>query len=334
MTATRPEVITNPPAPGTPQWRRLVTASKIPAMIRDPDTGDYMGVDYVTAFERWHQMAGTWSQTITPETQAMYDDARDAEDYGANVWLRAHPGWQANRGEVAYRDAAWDVPHLVTLDRRARRGRRRHIIEVKRPRKDSGVRDAWWAQVQFQMGISGIHEATIVIVPVYGMPTIHPVEFEPIAFERIRADAAAFHRSLEDGTPPAAGDSEHAANILAAINPNPDQDAAHEVPRSQMDELAAAWAELDRAQRRARQAENTVMEAMGDAARAVCDGRTVATRRAGRFARGRFPRPELLEEFTVSKPTLDTRALKAAHPDLYAAAVGAPSFAFERKAWT
>ena len=139
----KPIQLKKPPAPGTPDWQRTITASKVPAMIRDRFTGEYLGIDYLSAFERFMEMTGQWEQPIDAKTQAMFDDAHDAEDYAVNVWKRANPGWHTSAGEIAFTnpDALPGIPCLVTIDRRASRGRSRRIIEVKRPRKDNGVQD-------------------------------------------------------------------------------------------------------------------------------------------------------------------------------------------------
>ena len=52
-----PRPVRNPPAPGTPEWRRIITASKAPAMIRDGLTGDYLGLGYTDAYSLYHDMA-------------------------------------------------------------------------------------------------------------------------------------------------------------------------------------------------------------------------------------------------------------------------------------
>ena len=85
----KPIQLKKPPAPGTPDWQRTITASKVPAMIRDRFTGEYLGIDYLSAFERFMEMTGQWEQPIDAKTQAMFDDAHDAEDYAVNVWWGA-----------------------------------------------------------------------------------------------------------------------------------------------------------------------------------------------------------------------------------------------------
>ena len=336
-------VMKNPPRPGTPEWRGMITASKAPAMVRYPEghenAGEYLGCDYFSAFERWHMMNGTWSEDIDADKQAMFDDAHDAEDYAANVWLRANPGWQLNNGEIAYHDPEWridgeEVPHCVTLDRRARRGSRRAIIECKRPRKNNGVQDNWWIQVILQMGISGIHEAYIVIVPVYGTPEIHTVEWDEVAFSRIKADCEAFYLSLLAGEPPAVGDSEHAKEIFDAMHPDPSGETV-EVPVDLMDALLTAYDRLAAAEKEEAEARNAVMEFMGDASRAEYEGQTVAKRSTGKFAQSRIPEEDkhLLTDPDLMSPKFDAGKLKKRYPEVHAAAQGAGSFTFERKAW-
>ncbi|MBD0852737.1 hypothetical protein CU043_00415 [Corynebacterium striatum] len=43
-------ILANPPAPGTPEWAKIVTASKVPALL---------GVSRFTSqYAAWHQLAG------------------------------------------------------------------------------------------------------------------------------------------------------------------------------------------------------------------------------------------------------------------------------------
>lgn len=328
-------VIDNPPAPGTPEWREMITASKISAMLTDKETGEYLGLGYVTAFEMWSEMRGEWQRTIDAATQEMFDDAHDAEDYAANVWLRCHPGWKASRGEVAYTDESLEFPNLVTLDRRMVRGRAKHIVEVKRPRVERGLQPGWQAQVIFQMGVSGIHSASLVEVPIYGRPVIHEVEWDGDLYAAICEDAAHFHNLVATGTAPALGDSKDAKAILAERNPVNATTAPVEVPDMFMHSLMKAWKQQAEADSAVRFWENKVAEAMGDSGKAEFEGRKVASRTAGRFSQSRVPadyKPLLkAEEFMT--PKFDTAKFKTAHSDVYRQACGVGSFKFERKEW-
>lgn len=327
------QIVNNPPAPGTDEWRRMITASKVADMLRDGETGEFLGIGYFSAFERYMQMTGEWEPEISDETMAMFNDAHDAEDYAVNVWLRANEGWQANAGEVAYTDETLAFPNMVTLDRRARRGRARKIIEVKRPRIARGVRDGWRAQVIFQMGVSGIHNADLVEVPVYGTPVIHHIEWDADLYAAICADAAAFFELVRHEFPPAAGDSEHAKEIFGRITPDDDKQLDWD-DEQLADEIETVWAQLAEAERAARTMENKVMEMMGDAKKATLNGRKLVSRTTGRFSQARVEDKEKLKDPDVLEQKVSSAKFKKKYPDEYAAATGTPSFKFERKEWT
>ncbi|WP_420100152.1 hypothetical protein [Corynebacterium sp.] len=330
-----PRPVTDPPAPGTPEWRRMITASKVASMLRDA-AGDYLGIGYNSAFELWHQMAGLWEPDGLDSR--VLDRGHWMEASGREFWLYENPGWRISRKEVAYTDSDLQFPNLVTLDSRASRGRSRRIVEIKAPRKDQGVHDKWRAQVMFQMGVTGIHQADLVLMPQYGEERIEHIEWDPDLYAAIVDDAAHFWRLLEAGTPPDAGASEHAAQILAALHPTPDPDTAIELPVDVMDEWTTALDRSAAAEKALTTVENKVREQMGDAARASFDGRVVASRSAGRFAKTRLPKTDeakaAVAACTVTKESLDTAALKRDHPDLYAAATAAPTYTFKRKDWS
>lgn len=327
--------VNDAPAPGTPAWRKIITASKIPAMIRDGETGQYLGLGYKPAFDLYMEMMGMWDDLITPQQQAMFDDAHDAEDYAVNVWKRANPGFtQFSRGEVAFTDDELPFPNLVTIDRLATAGKRRHIIEVKRPRQPlDAPRDGWVAQVVFQMGVSGIYEADIVMVPVYGTPSIHPVVFDPELYAALVRDATHFWHLLEAETPPDSEDSKLAGTMYAQTPTTRD---AIDLDESLMDQLVTVWQNLAALEKEAGVLENKVAEFAQTAKEATFQGITVASKRAGRFSEKRLSEDQRLEAsaFEVQKTSLDTRRLKKEAPHLYNAGLGDSTFVFNRKAWS
>ena len=328
-------VIKNPPAPGTEKWRTMITASKVPAMITDKSTGLYLGIGYYSAYETYAEMKGEWEENLTPDKQAMFDDAHDAEDYAVNVWKRANPGWKTNKGEISYTDDTLPFPNLVTLDRRAMRGRARRIIEVKRPRVPSGVTDGWLVQVTFQMGVSQIYSANLVEVPVYGSPVIHRVPFDAALFDAIVSDAERFHQRLQLGIPPEMEGSEHEREILSALNPVDDELPPHRIDESLMANLKSAWNELDAVQKRVNYLESVVADNMGKAPQAICGDRPVARRVKGRFSKARVPaeHKELLKDEALMSLRFDAKKLKDAHPDVYEKALGAATYRFTRDEW-
>ncbi|WKS54943.1 hypothetical protein [Corynebacterium accolens] len=327
--------VKNPPQPGTEEWQRMVTASKVAPMVTDKSTGEYLGIGYVSAYEQFMEMTGQWSRDIDAATQEMFDDAHDAEDYAVNVWKRKNPGWRTSKGEIAYTDDTLPFPNLVTLDRRAVRGRAKQIIEVKRPRVPRGVEDKWLVQVQFQMGVSGIHRASLVEVPVYGKPVIHSIKFDSALFAGIVEDAKNFYRLVELNFPPAVGDSEHAKGILAALNPVDESQPPVQLDQDMMDGLIDAWKRQKAIESEVSEWENRVYERMGQSPRAEYEGRPVVTRPAGRFAASRVPKDkqELLKDPELASPKLDPKKLKEKYPDVYESAIGEAKFTCKKKEW-
>lgn len=322
-------------APGSAEWRRTITASKAPAMIRDRETGDYLGIGYQDAFTLWHEMAGLWTPPALDER--LMARGHWMEPAARGFWMWSNPGWRVSPGEVAYTDDDLMFPNQVTIDLRASRGRARRIIEVKSPRRDEGVHDKWLVQVQMQMHVSGIHEADIVLMPQWGEERIVHVDYDPDLAASIIEDAAHFWDLLQDATPPVAGGSETASQILGALHPQPTGETVDlEVPL--MDEWTDAVTRARNADAALTAVENRIREEMGDAGKALFDGAVVASRTAGRFAKSRLPKSEeaaaAVAACTVDKPTLDTKKLKSDYPDVYAEGVAAPAYSFARKAWS
>ncbi|UWE84713.1 YqaJ viral recombinase family protein [Corynebacterium diphtheriae bv. mitis] len=122
------EIIQNPPAPGTPEWRKMITASKIPAIL---------GISrYKSQFALWHEMAGNIEPTPMDPRRAAWGHA--AELAIAQQWATVNPEWKLNpmRGgtcELAY-TTDHGFPTLATIDRRAYCRGTFHIIECKTAR--------------------------------------------------------------------------------------------------------------------------------------------------------------------------------------------------------
>lgn len=326
--------------PGSAEHRRLVTASKVPAMMRDgdqtsPTFGDYLGIGYTDAYTLWHEMAGQFTPNLPDEK--ILARGHWMEPAAREFWRWSNPGWRVSPGEVAFTDPDLPFPNQVTLDLRASRGRARRIIEVKSPRKDEGVHDKWLVQVQMQMGVSGIHEADLVLMPQWGEERIEHITFDPDLYAAIVEDAAHFWGLLQAGTPPDAGGSENAKDILAALHPRPTTEVL-DLGMDVMDQWTTAIAAEAAAARALTAVENRIREQMGDAGKACFEGSVVASRTAGRFAKTRLPKTDeataAIAACTVDKPTLDTKKLKTDFPDLYAEGVAAPAFTFNRKAWS
>ena len=227
--------ISDPPRPGTPEWRRTVSASKIPAIL---------GLSrWTSQYAIWHEMAGLVEPAPVSEAQAdRWQWGHIIEEALAQHWKAKHPGWSLNpriRGiaELTYPAVDLPFPAIATIDRRARRGSRFHIIECKlaqdlgdnteswgRPGEPDSVPADYFAQVQFQMGVSEIHEASIVVLGAFGNPEIHEIEFDQGLFDGIVDRVAVFVQSIDAGIPPVLDDSLATYETVRGLHPEIDRD--------------------------------------------------------------------------------------------------------------
>lgn len=277
------EIIKNPPAPGTPEWRRMITASKIPAIL---------GISrYKSQFALWHEMAGNIEPTPMDPRRAAWGHA--AELAIAQQWATVHPEWKLNpmRGgtcELAY-TTDHGFPTLATIDRRAYCRGTFHIIECKTARDLSdwgreGEPDAvpadYLAQVMWQMGQSGIHEATIGVLAYGSGPEFHPVEWNPEMYELIVEKAAEWYQSLIDGTEPHLDESTATYETVRGLHPDIDKGTEVEVSHDLATEYLAAVAGEKAAKAELNLQKSRMLQLMGNTHKAMCEGQKIADRRA------------------------------------------------------
>jgi predicted phage-related endonuclease len=109
-------------APGSEQHNAMISPSKIGAIL---------GLSrWESPYRLWHRMKGL----VPPEPpKDAFDLGHDIEPFAANRWRRKNEGWLLSPGEVQFvvDPDHFGFPALVTLDRRAVRGRSRRVVELK-----------------------------------------------------------------------------------------------------------------------------------------------------------------------------------------------------------
>lgn len=239
-------VLSDPPAPGTSEWLGQITASKVPAIL---------GVSrFKSQYTLWHEMAGNVEQQPLNRDRMAWGHI--AEKSLADWWLYKNPGWQLNppRGgtfEITYTRDDLPFGNAVTLDRRGYhpqgpRGEKFHIVECKtamtlddwgRPGDEDSVPADYYAQVQFQMGVSGIHTASAVVLGPFGQPEVHDIDFDPAQFDEIVERCVAWQASLEMGLEPPLDRSESTYETVRGLHPKIDQDAVVQISAEQAADL-------------------------------------------------------------------------------------------------
>lgn len=282
-------VVANPPKPGTPEWRKIITASKVPAIL---------GISrFQSQFSLWHEMHGD----VDPE-----DKDPDRMQWGhiaeaslAAWWAYKNPGAKLNprRGgtyEIAYSNDALPFDNVATLDRRgffptASPGERFHIVECKtamtfddwgRPGEPDSIPADYYSQVMFQMGVSGIHRASAVVLGPYGEPEIHDVVFRQDEFDAIVDRCVQWQASLEMGLAPQLDQSVSTYETVRGLHPDIDRDAVEYIDRDQAVGLLDRIVAVGEAEAAARAAKIEAMELMGSARLLKCGDVKVADRRS------------------------------------------------------
>lgn len=224
------------------------------------------------------------------QKQDLFDYGHAAELAAAEYWKYRTPGWRISTGEVQFTLPDLGFPNAATIDRRASRGRARRIVEVKTARSleewgDDGSGEApadYTAQVTWQMLVSGIHEADIVLWPTYGMPRIYPIEWDRELADAILDRVRAWVASLQAGTPPELDNSIATYECLKRLNPGIDRDSTVSVDRDLAIQYLQATVELRENEKWLQGLKNQLLAEMGTAQYAESDGVRIADRRNGR----------------------------------------------------
>ena len=313
----------------------MVTASKIPAIL---------GISpFSTAGDTWLEMTTQKPTTTLDEAQEkIFAWGHHAEDALVNNWLWRNPGWQASKGEIAYTDTDLPFPNLVTLDRRARRGSRKHILECK----TSVSRRIWGdpgdeiptgvlAQVIFQMGVSGIHEATVIALvaqdfPVW--PRLYEVEWNEEFYRAICQTVTDFYAHVESGEMlPIDWDAIIWAGHQQELKQPKKDDGVAEISTDLLAELRIAQDACTVAETQLNEVKQRVEASMGKNQKLVDpDGKAIVSRTKGRFSKSNLPDDlkYLLKLPELQKQTFDSAKLKKTYPDAYAAAIGNPGIRY------
>lgn len=323
-------LIKDPPAPGSDPWRKMISASKIPAIL---------GISpYQTRGELWMEMTG-WA-----EPDALDDTSRDLMMTGncmepglGEFWARKNPGWQLNTihhgsREVAYTRDDLPFPNLATLDARPRRGRRYMRLEFK----TSASRTKWGqvgeelpadvaAQVQWQAGVSGIEDGQVVALVGSDMPLIPRIYEAPAdheVFKGLVDVAQEFYESLGESEPePVPQD------LLDALTQSRVQldDDTIELAEDDPDlmELWAMDTKLAELKNRRDMLADTILT-QHDHKTLTVAGRKITRLSRGRFSTSRVPSEakHLLKDPEVLTPKLDTKKFQTKYPEVYTAATG------------
>lgn len=282
-------IVENPPQPGTPEHTAMITASKVPAIL---------GISrFKSQYTMWHEMHGDVDpEVLDPDRMAW---GHIAEPSLAGWWVHKHPGAKLNPRkngtfEIAYSSDALPFPNIATLDRRAYlptapRDQRFHIVECKtamtlddwgRPGEEDSVPADYYAQVMFQMGVSGIHQASAVVLGPFGEPEIHDITFDQGEFDAIVDKLVDWQASLEMGLAPTLDSSVSTYETVRGLHPDIDPKGEVQITLEEAVAYLDTAVGEDDAKAAHRDAKIQVMQRMGDAKYLRCGDVKIAHREA------------------------------------------------------
>lgn len=276
-------IVTDKAEPGSPEWLKLITASKIPSIL---------GISrFKSQFSLWHEMAGNLpSEPIGTAQQDDFDYGHAVELAAGEYWRFKNPGWRLSRGEVQYTDDGFEFGNAATIDGRASRGSLRRIAEIKTARDlaewgDDGSGEVpadYAAQVIWQQRVTGFTApANIVLWPQYGKPKIYVIEYSAQLAAAIVEAVRKWNVSLAAGEPPELDDTISTYETVRRLHPEIDGREVQLDPDLAADYLTAV-ADDKEITKRLRGLKTRVLDVMGNAQTAVVIDLKIATRTPGR----------------------------------------------------
>lgn len=279
-------------APGTDEWLKLVTASKVSAIL---------GVSpYESPRSLWHKMRGD----IPPSAQTTVQARGHFLEGGVLDWFFAdHPELIRAGGEltVCRDDLPWAA---ATPDDLATTADLRETFPVDAKtagRGPSGEDEAaWW-------GEPGTDQVPLHLIP-QAMWVMHLGGWKRFVFTRlgpyldrddyvVTYDAALaadierrchdFWQSLGSETPPPLDDTTHTYDAVRAVATVGDGD--WECPPELAHELCRSRADIDDAQSRYNLARSRCIDLMGDAKRVVCAGQVLGQKQKTKTGTALYP---------------------------------------------
>lgn len=272
------------PAPGSPDWLKLVTASKASAVL---------GLSpWESPRSLWHRMRG---ELPRDEGNTSTRRGQYLESGILAWWEDQHPEvihhtvieqYYATRPDMPWAaatlDAVADDLHGNTI-----------VVEVKtaargdewgQPGTDE-IPAYYAAQVLFQLGM--VPEAAFANVAVLLGPGL---EFREYVIQRdqeliddILKRCHEFHLSLDSDEPPDLDDSVATYDAIRSLHPDIEPDLTVELTPEQADEYLDAGDAAKAAVKRERLAKTVVLDALGRAQYGACNGLRVARRQPSKY---------------------------------------------------
>lgn len=266
-------------APGSPEWLRVVTASKVAAIL---------GLSpWDSPRSMWHKMHGDLPATAETDTTRRghylepailawwrdqhpeYRDWRTQRGYSMGDWAAATPDMEV-----------WRDPAGLTIA-----GAADALVEAKSTAQDWDELPAYYlTQVIWQMHVSGVHRCYVPVIGPRLVFTEYVVDYEDYADDAVLIEQRAreFYDSLAADEPPPLDDTVATYEAVRKVHPDIDKGERVELTREQADDLVTFAHLAKETETSLRFARTTVIDAMGRAQYAEHNGVRIARRQGGK----------------------------------------------------
>lgn len=183
--------------PGSEEWRRTITASKVPAIL---------GVDGfgTTRYKLWQQLAGRWEDDFTGNSAT--DRGTFLEEGIARWWEKDHPGTQIVwAGGWRKADTPWAVATPDYIVREADGSL--SLLEVKTSARMDGwgdpefgeIPDHYWGQIAWQSIVTGISRVHVTVLGTFLERTDYAIVFDEWTADSVMQEVIGFRETLPGG---------------------------------------------------------------------------------------------------------------------------------------
>ena len=262
--------------PGSPEWARLVTASKVAGILSiSPRDSQY---------KVWCVMAGLIPPD--PENEAMRR-GNMLEDAVLNWWLADNPDAIELGRQVTCQipDEPWAA---ATPDMIVTSGGDTEIVDAKTASDDEGwgrpgTDEAPKYYIASSMWQLAMHPeaARVRLAVLFGRPFTmreYVIERDDELCGALIDHCRAFHATVVSGVMPPLDDSVATYEAVRAQHPDIDRDLDVQITEAQASDWLASKAAIESADRWHRGATTVLLDQMGKARRAMCDGSVIARR--------------------------------------------------------
>ena len=262
--------------PGSPEWARLVTASKVAGILSISP--------WDSQYKVWCVMAGLIPPD--PENEAMRR-GNMLEDAVLNWWLADNPDAIELGRQVTYQipDEPWAA---ATPDMIVTSGGDTEIVDAKTASDDEGwgrpgTDEAPKYYIASSMWQLAMHPeaARVRLAVLFGRPFTmreYVIERDDELCGALIDHCRAFHATVVSGVMPPLDDSVATYEAVRAQHPDIDRDLDVQITEAQAADWLASKAAVETADRWHRGATTVLLDQMGKARRAMCDGSVIARR--------------------------------------------------------